>query len=213
MAKLWVHSSEIFLKINVQILRLSHTKLALSFQPCKNPVLIKWDSKISFSQQFKTGQSHIMRKDVPYFHMLFTTASSLGKLSIKNQKVLPIFWVFLRAKVMTLGLYKSPHGIAQARSTWNTPIAWNELWGTLNMVKDGYSRFASPWRISWTPPQTLLITPLPCSSPLYPYHTILQPWTCFPVCPHSEILSSQRLIHPFIPRIKNTCVFNKWRQV
>ncbi|KAM9083615.1 very-long-chain (3R)-3-hydroxyacyl-CoA dehydratase 4 isoform 2-T5 [Megaptera novaeangliae] len=46
-----------------------------------------------------------------------------------------------------------------ARSTWNTPIAWNELWGTFNMVKDGYSRFASPWRISWTHPQTLLITP------------------------------------------------------
>lgn len=33
--------------------------------------------------------------------MLCATASCLGKLNIKNQKVLPTVWIFWRARVMT----------------------------------------------------------------------------------------------------------------
>lgn len=57
MANLWVHSSEIFVKNNVQIFTKSHKKFALSFQTHKNPVFIKWDSKKTLSIKCLKGCS------------------------------------------------------------------------------------------------------------------------------------------------------------
>ena len=62
-ANLWVHGSEIFLRTNVQILTVSHKKLALSFQPHKKKSSFHWMGfkKIFHSTVLKAIQSHGMR--------------------------------------------------------------------------------------------------------------------------------------------------------
>lgn len=54
------------------------------------------------------------------------------------------------------------------------------------MLQTHISLGRSPW-----PTPGMVNHPLPLLTTLSSDHTILQSWTCLPLCPHSEILSSQ----------------------